>query len=339
MGGIHASILFEEALQHVDAVIIGEGELLWKDCLNDVKLNKLKRIYKNPDNFFIDLRISPPPSYHLLKKNYQTKGNDFFNMIPIQVTRGCPHNCSFCIVSKLYGKNIRIKNIDQIVFEINTIKNNFNDLLIGFVDDNLFACKKFANELLKQIKPLKVRWFAQSDISIAYDNELLESAYSAGCVMMLIGFESLNPNNLKTINPNHWKMKQLEKYSQAVQLIQKNGIIVYAAFIVGFDYDNINVFQEIKDFIIANNCPGQFTVLTPLPGTEIFNLLKKENRLFSPTYWDQCNFFDITFKPKQMTKNEIENGLIWLYDEVFSSEVIEKRYSYMKNIYKLLSQR
>lgn len=337
MGGIHATVLPDEASQHVDAVVIGEGEQLWPQCLEDLENGGLKSVYNNPPDSFFDLSEAPIPRFDLVPPDIISKDSNFFNMLPVHTTRGCPHDCEFCLVSKVHGRRIRKKNIAHIVKEIGQIKEHLGNHLMVFADDNLFVDRKFAKDLLKAILPLNIRWMAQSDIGVAKDEDLLRLAYASGCSLLLIGFESLNETNLRHIAPNHWKARQLKGYSEAVNRIQENGIAVHASFVVGFDDDDVTVFEDIHDFMITNHCAGQFTILTPLPGTRLYKKLESEGRLFEKRFWDKCNFFDVTFEPKKMSVDELVSGFIWLYDEVFNREAFSKRAEYMKRVYRKLS--
>jgi radical SAM superfamily enzyme YgiQ (UPF0313 family) len=164
-------------------------------------------------------------------------------------------------------------------------------------------------------------------------------AYKSGCKILLIGFESLDETNLQVINSSNWKMRRLSNYGGVVKNLQENGIIVYAAFIIGHDNDDNSTFERIKKFMLENNCTGQFTILTPLPGSDLYEQLKNEGRLFETRFWNKCNFFDVVFKHPKMSSEEIEKGLVWLYKEVFSSRAFESRYKYMKEIYKNLPDR
>lgn len=337
MGGIHASLLPEEVLEHVDTVFVGEAEDLWGAYLEDFKMGIEKSVYKC--QVLYDLSKAPVPRYDLINfEAFKDVGN-FFNYISIQATRGCPRDCSFCVVSKLYGKKIRKKNIDHVVSEIEYMQKYNKDSLIFFADDNLFVDKIFAKSLLKALIPLKIKYFAQTDIKVAEDQEILELAYLSGCQVAFIGFESLNPESLGEINLNKWKMKQIEKYSAAIKKIQSNGIVAFGAFVIGFKNDNLSTFKSIKDFVIQNNIPGQFTILTPLPGSRLYKQLKSEGRLYSDIFWNKCSYYDLVFKHDNMSIEEAESSLIQLYEEVFSTENSINRLFYMKNIYKHLPAR
>ena len=337
MGGIHASILPEEVLENVDTVFVGEAEEQWKVYLNDLKNGNEKKIYKCVNHY--DLSNAPIPRYDLINFNAFKDTDNYFNYIPVQATRGCPHDCIFCVVSRLYGKKIREKSIEHVIEEIKYLHQYNRDSLILFADDNLFVDKRYAKDLLKSLIPLKIKYFAQSDISIAEDDELLALAYQSGCQIAFIGFESLRANSLEEINKNKWKMKQIEKYIQSIKKIQDNGIVAFGAFVIGFQNDDLFTFEEIKEFTIQNNIPGQFTIATPIPGSRLYQNLQQEGKLFSDIFWNKCSFYNMVFKHDKMTKVEAENALITLYDTVFNDENSLKRLNHMKNIYKKLPQR
>ena len=337
MGGIHASVLPYEALNHVHTVFIGEAEELWQSYLEELKSGKERRIYKN-DKLF-NLKKSVLPSYELINFELFDNLTSYFKFLPVQAGRGCPHDCSFCITTKFYGKKIRTKEIDQIISEIEYLKTFSNNSLLLFVDDNLFVDRVFAKSLLRELIPLKIKYIAQSDVKVADDSELLKFAYLSGCVMIFIGFESIDMQALREINVNSWKMRQLHNYPLAIKKIQENGMVVFGAFVIGFKNDNVKTFENIKDFVIENNIPGQFTLLTPLPGSQIYDQFKAEGRLINEVFWDKCSFFDMTFKHDNLSTEEAENGIIRIHDEVFNEEnSLKRNYQMIKN-YKELPPR
>ncbi len=337
MGGIHASFLPEEVLEHVDTVFIGEAEELWGNYLEDFKTGNEKSVYTCQELY--DLSKAPVPRYDLIDYTVFKDMGNYFNYIPVQATRGCPHDCSFCVVSKLYGKKIRKKSIDHVVREIEYLQKFNEDSLIIFADDNLFVDKVYAKSLLKALIPLKIKYFVQTDIKIAEDQELMELAYISGCQIVLIGLESLSPESLGEINLNKWKMKQIEHYSSAIKKIQSNGIVAFGAFVIGFKNDNPSTFGIIRDFVIQNNMPGQFTLLTPLPGSRLYQEINSEGRLYTETFWNKCGFYNLVFKHDNLSSEEAENSLVWLYEEVFNAENSFNRFLYMKDIYKKLPAR
>lgn len=339
MGGIHASAMPEEALQYVDTVFIGEAENTWPEFLNDFKNKIPKKIYTQNKREIDDLKSSPIPKYDILKeKNYFKDSRHFYNMIPIQVSRGCPHACEFCLVSDMYGTKFRKKSFGQVKQEISTIKKLFPGKLIMFADDNLFLDRKYSKGLLQVIKELGVRWVAQSDIAVGEDEDLLSLIYESGGLFLLVGFESINPANLKAMNKNSWKFKQLKNYKKYIERIQKHGIIVFGSFIFGLDNDDSNVFRNVVDFMNRNHITGQLTIATPLPGSRMLERLKNENRLLeNNSFWEKCTFFDVLFEPKKMKKEELEDGFIWAYNQLFNEKAFIKRAEYLKKIYKSIS--
>jgi radical SAM superfamily enzyme YgiQ (UPF0313 family) len=337
MGGIHASVMPDEALKHVDTVFIGEAEELWQVYLEELGSGDERKIYQK--NTLFDMKKSVLPRYELINFERFNSLTSFFKFLPVQASRGCPHDCSFCVTTKFYGKKIRKKEIGQIIEEIKTLKKLSNNTLLLFVDDNLFVDRPFAKSLLRELIPLNIKYIAQSDVKVAEDDELLRLAYLSGCMMIFIGFESLNIQTLSEINANTWKMKQLKNYPLAIKKIQENGIVVFGAFVIGFEKDSISTFSNIRDFVIQNNIPGQFTLLTPLPGSRVYDQFLAEGRLNKEAFWNKCSFFDMTFTHDHLSKENAENEIIKIHDEVFNEENTMKRNFHMIKIYKNLSPR
>jgi radical SAM superfamily enzyme YgiQ (UPF0313 family) len=337
MGGIHASVLPEEALLHVDTVFLGEAEELWKLFLDDFRNGNEKRIYKSETLFNLEKSIIP--RYDLINYTLLKSNDSHINLIPIQATRGCPHDCNFCIVSKYYGKKIRKKSVSQILKEVEYLKSNNYDSLVLFVDDNLFVDRKFSKELLKKLIPLKISYIAQTDVRVSNDDELLELAYQSGCVLMLIGFESIDRVNLCDVNTNKWKMNQLDTYRVSIKKIQEKGIIVFGAFIIGFENDSESSFEKIKNFVLDTNISAHFTILTALPGSRLYDQFKAENKFFNDVYWDDLSFYNISFKHEKISRSIAEKQIIRLYDEVYSDENTLKRYYQQIQHFKKLQPR
>jgi Fe-S oxidoreductase len=336
MGGIHATVLPEEALMHVDTVFLGEAENLWKLFLEDFECGVEQRMYTG--NTTYDLSDSKIPRYDLFNYEAFKKSNSFIKFIPIQASRGCPHDCSFCVVSKFYGKRIRKKPVSQVVEEIKYLQSIGIDSLLFFVDDNLFVDRKYAKELLKALIPLKVKYLAQSDVKVAEDPELLELAYQSGCLLIFIGFESIKMDSFE-INENNWKMRQIQNYKTAIEKIQSRGMVVYGAFVVGFQKDDLSTFDTIRDFVLENNIQAQFTLLTPLPGSRVYKEMEENGRLIDKVFWDKCSFLDMTIIHDKLGKTEAEDKIVWLYEKVYSDENVMKRNYHMAQIYKNLPPR
>ncbi len=339
IGGIHPTVLPEEVALHADTVIVGEAEELWPRFLRDFENGEAQRIYRDPPQHHIDLTKSPMPRYELLHASNSVRDpHYYYNFIPMQASRGCPHACDFCLVSDIYGRKNRRKSIEQIRAEILAIKKHLPNRLIGFVDDNLFLDRRFSRELLQALAELEIRWAATSDIAVGADPDLLRRIYRAGCLFLFIGIESFDSENLSGMNPNHWKMKQLGNYERNLHNIQENGIIVLGSFIVGLDHDDAGVFSRTVDFIDRNCITSNIFVATPLPGSRFYERLKQEGRFLYPEpFWDRCTFFDVLFRLKRMSKEEAEGGFIWAYQQVFNEKAFQKRANYIKEIYRKLA--
>jgi len=325
VGGIHATILPEEAKQHADSVLIGEAEYLWPSLIEDSKRNKLLPFYKS--DRMVDLKDAPIPRYDLLKGRS-------YPVVWVQTTRGCPHDCEFCAASTVYGKKYRNKSVEQVINEIKLIKKIFGNIQIGFGDDNMFVNKDFSKELLEKLVLLNIRWFTQSDISVAEDDDLLDLLRRSGCMVLFIGLESLSKDALKMIDSHKWKLRYIDKYIPYIKKIQSHGIGVMGAFIIGFDNDDLTVFKKTADFIIDNNLyAAQITILTPLPGTRLRKIFKSENRLL-PANWENYTCLNVNFMPKKISISQLEGGLLEVYKKVYSKEAYLRKIKYFKEIYK-----
>jgi len=324
LGGIHASVLPEEAKLHVDSVVIGEAENLWPILLDDFRHNRLSSVYTSQRE--VDLKESPIPKYELLEDKP-------YRIVWVQATRGCPHDCSFCCASRVYGFKYRHKSIDQVIEEIKKIRSIKKHAVIGFADDNLLCDKNYCRHLLEKVADLRIRWIGQSDISIAYDNSLLELIKKSGCVALFIGFESIIEDNLRGLDSSNWKLKHFKDYVASISKIQSNGIGIIGTFIVGFDNDDNSVFDRLANFIIDNRLAGaQIAALTPFPHTKIRAALLKEGRVID-TPWDNYTLYDANIKPKKMSSQELEEGILHTFKKVYSSGVAIEKSKYFRNVF------
>jgi radical SAM superfamily enzyme YgiQ (UPF0313 family) len=266
MGGYYATFVTDEILKHADSVVIGEVEGIWETVLKDFEQGKLKKIYKTDKVY--DFKKIPIPRWDLV----DTKN---LNFIGIQASRGCPFACEFCIVSKLFGRKQRYRDIDNVIEEIKSISTK----RIFFVDDNFTFNKEYARKLMKEMKGLGLSWVCQSSIEIVDDDELLDEMYEAGCISVLIGFESLNPESLKETKKFQ---NDVAYYEKAIQKIHSKGLQLIASFVVGFDSDTDTVFDDIYKFSKRNNILfTMISTLTVAPGTKLYEKYKKENRLLN----------------------------------------------------------
>jgi radical SAM superfamily enzyme YgiQ (UPF0313 family) len=264
-GGPYASFMTEEALQHADSIVVGEAEGLWEECLKDFENGEIKPVYRTDECRLY--KTQKPPRWDLIKtrKIFQ---------VAVQTSRGCPFNCDFCLVSKMFGRKMRYREIGNVVEEIMAAPSKY----IFFVDDNLTINKKYARELMKAIKPLGISWGCMCSIDVATDDELLSLMAESGCFNILIGFESLNPASLDETNKLHNKAATI--YEPAIRKIHSHGIHINASFVVGFDNDTLQEFDNIFDFSMRTNMPSvNLHLLAAPPGSEIYKKFQLEGRL------------------------------------------------------------
>ncbi len=328
IGGIHATVLPEEAKEHADAVVIGEAENIWHKLLQDLIVGEIKPFYKSAVP--VDLSKSPIPRYDLLRK-YDYK------MVWVQTSRGCPRDCEFCCASNIYGKQYRHKTVDQVLNEIGIIRNLWNDHIINFTDDNMFVNKEYSYELLKRLGGAGIRWTAQADVSVADDSRFIELICKSGCKLLFIGFETLNKKG--KIDMHGWKQNRIESYPEVIRKIQSRGVGVLGAFIIGLDDDDNSIFDQLSEFIISNRLyASQISVLTPLPGTKLRERLLGERRILSDD-WGKYTFLDVNYLPKLMSTAELQGGLLKIYDNVYSKAVRVTVMKHFMSIYAKLQDR
>jgi hypothetical protein len=263
MGGPNVSCNVDEALRHADCVVIGEAEEVWKSCLDDCENGRLAKTYKasGPASY----KTSPRPRWDLIDAKCLAA-------IPVQVSRGCPHHCDFCLVSELFGTAMRYRDVDDVIDEINSLPLK----TIFFVDDNLTANKEYAARLMKRIKPLGIQWMSQASIELANHPDLLSEMAAAGCMHLLIGFESVNEASL---GEAHKRQNDIAAYAGAVRAIHERGIHVNASMIVGFDNDTLDEFDKISSFIHAANLwYVNLNLLDAVPGTALHRRIAAEGR-------------------------------------------------------------
>jgi radical SAM superfamily enzyme YgiQ (UPF0313 family) len=329
MGGIHPTVMYDEAGLHADTVIAGEAEELWPVFIEDYLKGHPRTLYKNERPGEINLARSPVPRYNLMKKE------NYSSLWP-QTTRGCPHYCEFCAASNIYGPKFRHKTIDQVLKEVEIIKETWKNGMICFADDNMFVDREFSKELLREFIPLKFSWMAQSDISAGEDDQLLELLFDSGCEALYVGLETLSEKNLVNLDPHDWKLKKLRDYPVLIQRIQEHGIGIHGSFMLGFDEDTEASFQNIIDFIIENKLfGGTVSILTPYPGSKLRERLEKEGRLLD-LEWSKYNGGNVTFMPRSMDPRQLYAGFLRTWREIYAPAVQEQKRDYFKSIYKKL---
>jgi len=322
MGGIHVTLMPEEAIAHADTVIVGEAEETWPRFFDDVLHHRAQSYYKAPGP--ADLTRSPLPRFDLLDVRY--------NMPTIQTTRGCPYDCDFCAATRIFGRGFRHKTVDQVIREVEAVKRIWGSSPIYFTDDNMCVNRKFTQALLRELIPLKITWNTSTDVSVAYDEELLEWMAESGCTLLFFGFESMSEEGLASVS--EWKRRQLKEYPKVVEKVRSYGIEVFASFIVGLDGDDGAIFNCIENFITENGIFRFFIpILTPFPGTKLREKFIRENRLLD-TDWDHYNQWEVNFVPKRMTVEELREGHRDLHRRLYTPEVVAKMRKGIRDSYR-----
>lgn len=301
-GGYHPTFMPNEALPHCDSICMGEAEVSVPKMMEDWKKGELKPIYRSGR---IDLKNLPVPDRNLLKRKAYIMPN------AVNATRGCPNNCDFCSVSKFFEHRHMKRPIMKVINEIKTLKGKY----FIFVDDNLTVDRDYALKLFEKLTPLRKIWFGQTSISIAKDEELLGAAYRSGARAFFIGLESLSQKTLNKSNKGFCKADEYRKY---VKTLHEHGIFIMASVVFGWDDDKRDVFERTLNFLKETNIDNlQATIYTPFPGTDLNKRLKEEGRLIDET----CTKYDFShavFDPKNMTKDELEQGFSYVMDEFYS---------------------
>lgn len=319
MGGLHVSSMQNEALKYCDSVVIGEGENCWEELLHDFNAGQLKKIYDGTKKEF-DFHDAPMPRFDILDiKKY--------NRLTVQTQRGCPYQCDFCASSILLTKKYKQKPIDKVIGEVQFIKSIWKHPFIELADDNSFANRGHAKKLIEALSKENIKWFTETDISIAEDDELLTILGDSGCRQLLIGLESLSQKGLHNIEmKKNWKEKQIDKYLTAINKIQSKGISVNGCFVLGMDGDNEGSFDDVFQFVKQSGLSEvQITIATPFPGTPFYTKLKEEKRLIQNEFWDHCTLFDVNFYPKQMSAQTLESKFKELMAALYTKNEVKNR--------------
>lgn len=328
LGGLHVTVCPDEAKRHCDSVVIGEGENSWPQLIRDFQRGTLKDSYGVAYADF-DLNHAPMPAYELLDMSR-------YNRLTVQTQRGCPHRCEFCATSTLLTRKYKRKPIDKVVNEIHKIRDLWNSPFIEFADDNSFIAGEYGRELIHRLRHENLKWFTETDISIARNDALLGLLADAGCRQILVGLESPDEAGMAGLETrSNWKLKRVKEYKAAIRKIQSYGITVNGCFILGLDEQTPSVFDTLYDFIADSDLyEVQLTVLTPFPGTMLYDRLKREGRLLEPTAWERCTLFDINYQPKNMEIAELRAGLVHLMERVYDREFVSRRRSRFFRNYK-----
>jgi radical SAM superfamily enzyme YgiQ (UPF0313 family) len=313
MGGLHVTALPDEAARHADAIVIGEGESVWPELLEDFARDALKPVYDARRQPF-DLADAPMPAFELLDMSR-------YNRITVQTSRGCPLKCSFCASSILLTPKYKQKPAEKVLAEVDRICELWRRPFLELADDNSFVNKRYWRALLPELAKRRVRWFTETDLSVADDEALLALLAEAGCVEVLVGLESASADALTEIDRTGWKRKRFERARDNVHRIQSHGIRVNGCFIVGLDAHDERVFDDVFEFARDTRLfDVQITLPTPFPGTPMYRDYAAAGRLTHPTDWKRYTLYDLNFRPLQMSGSRLVEGFHDLSKRLYSDE-------------------
>ena len=319
LGGLHVTMLPEEAAQYCTSVVLGEGEIHWLQILSDLEKGRLAPVYDGRNQSF-DLADAPMPAFNLLDINR-------YNRLTVQTCRGCPHRCEFCAGSILMTRYYKQKPFAKVLAEIDHILKIWKRPFLEFADDNSMVNRKYWKELTSELESRKIHWFTETDVSVSKDTELLTLMRRSGCAQILIGLESPVENGLPGVELNaDWKYRKFPFYKEAIDTIQSHGVSVDGCFVIGLDGQSVDIFDQVYEFVHDTQLyEVQVTIQTAFPGTPLYNRLLKEDRLLEPTNWKKCTLFDVNYVPTNMTVEELTTGFRKLIERLYNKEFIKWR--------------
>lgn len=320
LGGIHASMVPDEATTYADAVVVGEAESIWAQVIDDIEQNCLKPLYHGKRLPLDDL---PLPRRDLFSDSYE--------MGIIQTTRGCPFSCEYCSVTAFHGGEYRTRPANKVLEELATISQK----MFFFSDDNFFGSTREHLDRAMSIcrgmieRRMKKLWITQATISIADHPDVLRLAQQSGCRGLYIGIESIHDNTLKEMNKGVNRRYATEGYRSALKCIHDHGLFVIGPLIFGSDHDDVGAFKRSLDFMndVGIDVP-QIGIVTPFPGTRLFDRMSESNRLVHTTFpddWDKYDTEHIYFQPENLDMVDLVRGVDHLIGKVFSPKAMRKQ--------------
>jgi radical SAM superfamily enzyme YgiQ (UPF0313 family) len=309
LGGFHPSFMPEEAIEHADAVCVGEAETSVPALVADFRAGRLQPFYRGG---LADLDGLPMPDRRLIRRSA------YITADAVQATRGCPHHCTFCSIAPFFEHSFRTRPVDEVVAELETLGR-----YLMFMDDNIIVDRDYARELFTAMAPLNKRWFSQCGIGIARDRELLRMAWESGCRGLFIGLESLSQENLRT-----WRKdtNRARDYLRDLERIHAQGIAVYAGIVFGHDFDGPEVFDATLQFLDEARVDAlQATILTPFPGTELRDEMARDGWI-ADTDWAHYDFKHVVFEPRGMSGLQLAEGHARVLERFYAWPAVFRRW-------------
>lgn len=302
LGGVHPTLLPEEAGQHADAIVTGYAEQAWPALLRDFAANRLQSRYHYPSGRQLSVPIA---RRDLLKKNRYATVNS------IEATRGCPHKCEFCVVPTAWHGIYAHRAVEEVIAELRTFKGRH----ALFIDLSPVEDVEYAKALYRAMIPLKIRWLGLATTRLAEDLELLQLAARSGCKGVLIGFESVSQNTLDGTSKH---FHAADRYGEYVRRLHDHGIGIQACFVYGFDDEDESVFERTVEFVDRTKIDlPRYAVATPFPGTPLYRRLEAQGRLLHRN-WSLYDVEHVVFEPQLMTPERLQEGLQWSWEQSYS---------------------
>lgn len=311
LGGIHPSANPQEALQHGDAVCIGGAETVWPKILDDIRHGCLRKRYMDSEP--ADLALTPLPKRDLIN------ASDYLYTNILSASRGCPFRCNFCYNSADYMRSgHRTRPIDHVLREIKELGTQ----QVMFIDDNFIGNPDWTLELLRAMTPLKLTWHAAVSTNLICRPDLLDAMQESGCRSLFIGFESINPSSLRSVNKIQ---NRLTQYDPLIRMLHEREIMVNASMVFGLDSDGPQVFADTLEWLVRNKVETVTAhILTPYPGTPLFERFLAEGRLLDMD-WSHYNTSHVVYQPRHMSPQELRDGYLWFYKNFYSFSNILRR--------------
>jgi radical SAM superfamily enzyme YgiQ (UPF0313 family) len=311
LGGVHPSVLPEEAKRHCDSVVVGEAEPIWRGLLQDVENGSLKPFYNGGVDWNLDDYPTP--------RRDVCKAPTILGVVPVVTSRGCPYACEFCCVHNVYGRKVRHVDVPRVVEDIKAS----GARRVMFLDDNIVGNQAYASKLFRALGELGVKWGGQASISFVKNEELLKLAARTGCEGFFMGLETVSERKIERMSKG---MKTLRGTEDAVKKLLDNGIYIHASMVFGFDDDDPSIFDQTLEFLARTKIPSTtFNILTPYPGTDLYTQLKKENRLITEDwhFYDHCT---PAFIPRQMSVDELYEGYWYVKKSYYGMRAMSARF-------------
>jgi radical SAM superfamily enzyme YgiQ (UPF0313 family) len=311
LGGPHITLIPDDAQPHADALVVGYAEDTWPELLRDFAAGRMQPRYVQAPN--LSLANRPFPKRELMKKGA------FLTTHVFEATRACVHSCDFCVVPTAWGLKPYLKPVEEVVADI---RQHWARKII-FIDLNLIADKAYAAQLFEALIPLKVQWFGLSTTLLGRDRPLLELAARSGCTGLLMGFESITPENLKQSKKG---FNSPGEYRDLVNLLHQHGITLMACFTFGMDNDTPEIFMKTARFAVEAHIDlPRFAIVTPFPNTGLYKRLEAEGRILTKN-WELYDAQHVVFQPKLMTPQQLYTGHEQAWKYAYSYTAMARRF-------------